>query len=479
MEQTTLRDQQEKNREETPALPVAATPAGKRPGGSANILEGPVTPTLWKFSLPLMFGFFVNSLYGWIDTYFVAKLGAEAIAAMGFCEQLNFFIFNFGSGFSIGASVIIARRIGEGNIKAAEEVTRQSVAFVMVFGILLMGILFLTVDSILRSLSLDGPTLALAESYMSIVLIGVPGIFILFLVNAIVRATGNSIFAMKVILATMIINSVLDPIFIFGLGPIPAMGIFGAGLATAIAQITGAVISIVALLAGWTGIRMERRIPKPDFGIVKSIVKLGIPASLQMFSVSISRISILRIANLFGTNVVAAYTLGIKADFFVFMPIFAVGIAIEIITGQHLGAGKIDRIFKFYRAAVQQLSLGILGLGFIVYIFAEEFARIFIKDPEVIAATVSYLHVVVFSYPLFAMGIISTRVISGAGAANRSLTIVAGSMLGIMLPLTYVLSQWTTLGSQGIWLGILLGYVLFAALAYLNVRGKTWMTVKV
>lgn len=473
MEQITTQQQVESQAEQ----PVP--PTKKKPGGSANILEGPITSTLWKFSIPLMFGFFVNSLYSWIDTYFVAKLGSSAIAAMGFCEQLNFFIFNFGSGISIGASVIIARRMGEGNFKAAEEVTRQSVMFVSIFGVLLIGVLYLTIDLVLRSLGLEGETLALAHSYMSIVLIGVPGIFILFLVNAVVRATGNSVFAMKVMLLTVVVNAVLAPTFIFGFGPIPAMGIFGAGLATALAQISGAVISIVALLAGWTGIQIERKIPKLDFPIFKSIIRLGIPASLQMFSVSVSRISILTIANTFGTSVVAAYALGIKADFFVFMPIFAVGIAIEIITGQHLGAKKIDRIFQFYRTAVQQLSLGILVLGLIVYIFAEEFARIFIQQPEVIAATVSYLHIVVFSYPLFAMGIISTRIISGAGAATRSLAIVAGSMLGVMLPLTYILSQWTSLGAKGIWFGILLGYILFAAAAYWSVRSKTWLMAKV
>lgn len=472
MEQITVQNEAESGQ----AQPA---PTSKKPGGSANILEGPITATLWKFSIPLMFGFFVNSLYSWIDTYFVAKLGASAIAAMGFCEQLNFFIFTFGSGISIGASVIIARRMGEGNFKAAEEVTRQSVMFVSIFGVALIGLLYLVINSVLRALGLEGETLTMAQSYMSIVLIGVPGIFVLFLVNAVVRATGNSIFAMKVMLITVVVNAALAPTFIFGLGPIPAMGIFGAGLATALAQISGAVISIIALLAGWTGMQIERKIPKLDFTIFKSIIRLGIPASLQMFSVSISRISILSIANTFGTSVVAAYTLGIKADFFVFMPIFAVGIAIEIITGQHLGAKKIDRIFQFYRTAVQQLSLGILVLGLIVYIFAEEFARIFIQKPEVIAATVSYLHIVVFSYPLFAIGIISTRIISGAGAAMHSLAIVAGSMLGVMLPLTYALSQWTSLGAKGIWFGILLGYILFVVVAYLSVRSKKWLTAKV
>lgn len=446
---------------------------------SANILEGPVTSTLWKFSFPLMLGFFVNSLYSWVDTYFVSKLGSSAIAAMGFSEQINFFIFNFGSGFSIGASIIVARRIGEGNRKAAEDVTRQAIVFVAVASTLLTIGLMVAMPYILQSLRLTPETYHLARAFMSTVLFGVPGIFVLFLVNAIIRSTGNSVLAMKIMLMTVLVNIVLDPILIFGWGPIPAMGIAGAGIATATAQISGALFSLYALVKGWTGIQIERKLPRVDFSIMKSIVKLGIPASLQMFSVSISRILILGFANTFGTSVVAAYTLGIKADFFVFMPIFAVGVAIEIITGQHLGAKKIDRVFQFYNTAMRQLSLAIIAVGVAAYFFAEQFARIFSHDPAVIAETVSYLHVVVFSYPLFAIGIIATRVISGAGAATRSMLIVAGSMLGIMLPLTYALSHWTPLLERGIWLGILIGYVCFAAIAFTAVKRKTWLTAKV
>lgn len=459
--------------------PVLTKPASSRPTGMADILEGPITPTLWKFALPLIVGFFVNSLYGWVDIYFVSKLGVSAIAAMGFVEQLNFFIFNFGSGFAIGASIIVARRIGEKNIRAAEEVTRQAVFFVLLFGAALTACLLVCMPFILSSLGLEGEPLALAQSYMRVGLFGVPGLFTLFLVNSIVRSTGNSMLAMKVILSTVILNSVLDPLFIFGFGPIPAMGVAGAALATAIAQITGATISIYALFAGWVGFTIEKKIPKIDFSIVRAIIRLGIPAMLQMFSISLSRMSLLTVANGFGTAIVAAYSLGIKADFFVFMPIFAVGVAIEVITGQHLGAKKIERIFQFYRAAVQQLALGVLVLSLLVYIFAEKFAHIFTQEPEVVKEVVSYLRIVAFSYPLFVVGIVSTRVISGAGAAIRSMLIVAGSMLCVMLPLAYTLSQWTPLKEEGLWLGILIGYIVFASIAYYNVRSKVWLSAKV
>ncbi len=458
------------------ALPARQLP---RTPPSNDILEGPVTSTLWKFSLPLMLGFFVHSLYSWVNMYFVGRLGSSAIAAVGFSEQINFFIFNLGSGFSIGAGVIIARRVGEGNREAAEEVARQSILFVLVASVVIALVLMALMPSILYSLGLDGETHQLAQSFMSVMLFGVPGIFVLFLINAIIRSTGNSVFAMKIMLLTVLINIILDPPLIFGWGPIPAMGVAGAGLSTATAQLTGAVLAVVAMLKGWAGMKLELKLPRFDFTIIKSIVRLGIPASLQMFSVSISRMSILYFANALGTGIAAAYTLGIRVDFFVFMPIFAIGIAIEIITGQHLGAKKTDRIFQFYSTAVRQLSLCIALLGAAMYFLAGNFARIFTSDPLVINETVSYLHIVIFSYPLFASGIIATRVISGAGAAFRSMLIVAGSMLGIMLPIAYGLSHWTPMREQGLWWGILAGYIFFAVIAYTSMRSKTWLAAKV
>lgn len=458
----------------------AAKPTGAHNTPTHNaILEGPITATLWKFSFPLMLGFLVNSLYSWVNMYFVGKLGSAAIAAVGFSEQINFFIFNLGSGFSIGASVIVARRIGEGNRKAAEDITRQSIVFVLVTSLVITGALMLLLPTILGSLGLTGETYHLARSFMSFVLYGVPGLFLLFLINAIIRSTGDSMFAMKIMLLTVLINIVLDPLLIFGIGPFPTMGVAGAGLSTATAQLTGAILALIALFSGWAGMRIEPKLPRIDFRIIGSIIRLGIPASLQMFSVSISRMLILTYANAIGLSIAAAYTIGIRVDFFVFMPIFAVGIAIEVITGQHLGAKKIDRIFEFYRTAVQQLSLAIGVLGVAMYFLAEHFARLFSHEPVVIEHIVNYLHIVILSYPLFASGIIATRVISGAGAAFKSMLIVAGSMMGIMLPIAYMLSHWTPLREQGLWLGILAGYVCFAGIAYAVVRSKTWLTAKV
>lgn len=444
-----------------------------------DLLSGPITPTLWKFALPLMFSFLVNSLYSWIDAYFVSRLGTEAIAAIGFCEQIGFFIFTLASGFSVGTGIIVARRIGEGNRKAAEDISLQALTFMLAFSSIIAIILLASISNILQFLNLQGKVLEMATAYMSTLLFGVPGNLLIFQVNSTVRSTGNSMFAMKVLLMTTAMNALLAPVLIFGFWIIPAMGMAGAGLATAAAEIFGGIVSLYVLFSGGAGLKIPFHLPSLDWKIIGSIAKLGFASSLQMFVVSISRMTIFQIANKFGTAVVASYTLGLRVDFLVFMPIFSMGVAMETITGQHLGAKKVERIFKFYRAAILQMLMLVGTLGVLVYFFGGYYAQIFTNDISVIEHTKLYLRILAFGYPLFLIGIVSTRMISGAGAAVRSMAIIIGSTAGIQLPLCYFLAHYSGWNEAGLWLGLVLGYLGMAIISFLNVRKKKWLTAKV
>ncbi len=447
--------------------------------GRVDMLNGAVVPTLLSFALPLAFSFVVNMLYSLIDTYFVSRLGSSAIAAIGISEQLGFFIFNFGSGFAIGTGIIVARRIGEGNRKLANYTATQAVLSMLVFSILISIILYFCLGWILDTMNLQLDVAHLAKLYLTALLFGVPGNFITFQINSIVRSSGNAIFPMLILLLTTVLNAILAPILIFGFGPIPELGMTGAGLATAFAQLIGGVISVSMLISGRTGIRFMMDRMKLDFELIARIAKQGIPASLQMFSVSISRIALFKFASTFGTSVVAAYTLGLKVDLLIFMSVFAIGIAVETATGQNLGAGQIKRIFQFHRSAIYILLMIVGFLAINVFLFADNFAGIFTKDIVIIQETTRYLHTAVFGYVFFAMGLVTTRVISGAGASFRSMTIVGGSLIFLQVPLAYSLSHFTGWGQQGIWFGVVGGYMLFTGIAFVELSRRKWLSVKV
>jgi Na+-driven multidrug efflux pump len=161
------------------------------------------------------------------------------------------------------------------------------------------------------------------------------------------------------------------------------------------------------------------------------------------------------------------------------MSVFALGAAIEITTGQNLGAKQIDRIFAYHRSAIKQISILMLGLGVLVFFFGNYFAQIFTNDPNILKETHVYMKITAFSYIPFAIGMISTRVISGAGDTFRSLVLIALILFIVQLPLAYALSKWALLNENGIWYGILISQVAFAFVGYYNMKRKKWMRVKV
>ncbi|MBU3742788.1 MAG: MATE family efflux transporter [Candidatus Kapabacteria bacterium] len=444
-----------------------------------DLLSDPVDPSLRLFALPLTFSFLVQFLYSLIDRFYVSRLGVEAIAAIGSIDQIVFFVFSLGSGFGVGSGVLIARRIGEGNRDEASRLTAQAMGGMFVIGTVITLVMYASISLIPKALGLTPRVSDYAMQYMSTLFLGLVGNFMTFQISAIVRSTGNTVYPMVILLSTTVINAIVAPFLIFGIGPFPQMGMMGAGLATASAQLAGATLSLWAMLTGKAGIRPDTTHRRLRGDVLLRIAKQGIPASLQMLSVSLNRVGIFAIAGTFGTNVIAAYTLGLYADMVVFMFVFAVGMTVEVATGQNLGAGNMSRIAAYHRSAIKQLSLLMLILGILVYSFGPAFVSLFTTDATTVAIATQYLHLSVFGYLFFAIGFISVRVISGAGAALQSMSIAAGCMLGVQLPLGYLLSNVAGWGHTGIWIAIVIGYGVFAVVALTAYRMGRWRHVTI
>lgn len=451
----------------------------KRIGKNVDLLKDPFDSSLRRFAIPLAVSFLIHMLYAWVDMYYVSLLNTASMAAVGVGEQIYFFSFGIGVGFGVGSGIVIARRIGEGNKSKANYTAAQALIFMFVFANAIALILFFNIDNIIYLMQITGEVADLAKSYLSVIIFGLPFNFIIFQINAIVRSTGDSIFPMKMLILANLINAVISPLLIFGIGPFPEMGIFGAGLATALAQFCGALISFILVMRKKTVIEPDFAGYKPDWRIVKRIVWLGVPASLQLITVSVNRMVLSAMSNFFGVNVLTSYMIGLRVDLLVFMSIFAVGAAVEITTGQNLGAKKPQRIFGYHRSAVKQLSILMAVLGLLVFIGGEYLAAVFTDNPDIIEKTTVYLRINVFSYIFFAIGIVSVRVISGAGDYYRSLAIVAVILFGFQIPLAYFLSHNTILEYEGIWYGILFSQISFAAVAYYQMSRKKWMQVQV
>jgi len=443
-----------------------------------NLLDGPVDRSLRKFALPLAVSFVVNLLYAWIDLYFVSTLGHNAVAALGISERIWFFTFAFGSGFAVGSGIIIARRIGEGRNHDAGQIALQSIIVMFLIGVVLAGLLHYNLNGILSILGIKGKVRELSTYYFIALVWGVPFNFLIFQVNAVIRSAGNSKYPMYVLLLSNLVNIILTPIFMFGIGILKPMGIFGAGLGTSISYLAASVYSVLLLVNKFKVLRIDLARFKFDLNIIKSVTKLGIPASLQLIAVSVTSMGLAANANMIGTEDLSTYIIGLRVDLLVLMSIFAFGAAIEIITGQNLGAGNIDRIFEYRKSAIKQLSIILICLGVPVLFFGEYLGMIFSDNSEVIKGVRLYLLFAVFGYIPFAIGIVNIRLISGAGDYFRSLYIVIAALVFFQLPFAYILSN-ILHSSVGIWTSMFISMFLFAIISNIQTMKKGWLKVKI
>lgn len=447
--------------------------------GRVDLVNGPVDSSLRRFAIPMAFSFLVNMLYTLIDRFYVSRLGDTSLAAIGAADQVGFLIFTIFSGIGVGTGIVVSRRMGEGNSQAAGRTALQGIVAMMLVGISLSITLLFLLPYTRYVTPLPAEVTAETIRFLSTYVLGLTGTLVTFQIGAIVRSTGNSVFSMVILIFTTILNAVIAPLLIFGLWIFPDMGIAGAGLATAIAQTSGAIIALWAVTTGKAGLSMSFRGFQFDLEIIRSIVRLGLPASLQMFSVSINRLFLFLLVGTYGTQVIAAYTLGISVDIMVFMSVFAVGASVEVATGQNLGAGNPGRVFSFYYSGVRQLSILLLALGSLVYLFGGDFAAFFTSDPVTLVHARTYFHITVFGYVFAAIGVVSVRVLSGAGAARTSLFIVLTCMLLFQFPVAWLLSRLTPLNELGVWYAVVLGQILLAVVSVVVVHRKRWIAISV
>lgn len=444
-----------------------------------DLINDPIGPSLRRFAVPLAFSFIVNMVYSLIDRFYVSRLGDPAIAAIGSSDQIVFLLFTLVSGFAVGSGIIVARRFGEGDRVGASRTGTQALVGMAITAALVTAVMYALLPVIPTVMQMDTTVETLSMEYLSMLLIGFTFNLMNFQMFSIVRSTGNAVFPMTVLVITVVLNALIAPFLIFGIGPFPELGMRGAGLATALSQMSGTAIALTALVRGWTNIHLDFTQFRLDAGLLRRVAKQGLPASLQMLSVSLNRAAIFAIVAGFGTNVTAAYTLGLNIDMMVFMSVFAMGIAVETATGQNLGAQQPERVRMIHRSAITQIGLLMLLLAVVVWLFGTEFVKLYSQQPETIAEATQYLNITVIGYVFFSTGLLTVRVLSGAGAALLAMSITAGSLLGIQLPLALILGYGLSMGPLGVWIAIAIGYAIFTLVSLVIFRRNRWKAVHV
>ena len=461
--------------EPAPPLPSVWGAVGEALRGAhgRDFTEGPIGRAIFILAVPMVLEQIMESIFAVVDVFVVAHLGADAVATVALTESFMTLLYALAMGVSIGAGAMIARRIGEKDAQSAAHTAAQ----VILFGVVLslgLGALGAVLAPRLLALMGGAPGVLANASFTRILLGCNLSVVMLFLLNSILRSTGDAAIAMRVLWFANGINIVLAPALVFGFGPFPKLGIAGAAIGTTIGRGAGALYAFSRLLRPGARIHLRAHHFAFDPDLIGRVIKLSGAATFQVFIGMASWIGLIRILAGFGSNVLAGYAIGIRIVMFALLPTFGLSNAAATMVGQALGAGKPERA----EAAVWQAAkygavfLGLVGALFVI--LAGPIVQGFTPDPEVARYGIMALRTIAFGFVFYAYGMVVGQSFNGAGDTTTPTWMNLFIFWVFELPLAWVLSRF--LGPQGAFYALTLAFSLLAVVSAVLFRRGKWKT---
>lgn len=444
-----------------------------------DFTSGNIGRAILLLAIPMVLEMLTQSLFGVVDVFFVGKIGADAVAAVGMTDSLMVLVYAIGMGLSMAATAVVARRIGEQNPEAASVAAFQALAlcFLVSIPIGIVGVLY--APELMALMGASESVIEVGSTYCAILIGTNILILLLFLINAIFRGAGDAVMAMRVLWLANLINIFLDPALIFGWGPFPELGVTGAAIATSIGRGIGVLYQIYLLIRGNGRIRLLLDKLRIDTQIMRNMINISIPGIIQYSIGTASWLLIFRIVASFGSDAMAGYTIGVRIFIFALLPSWGMGNAAATLVGQNLGAQKPDRAERsvWITAFSNMVFLGLVGL--LMYIYADPLIRIFSDDPAVIAVGIDCLRIVSLTYVFFAYGMVTVQAFNGAGDTQTPTWINLISYWVLQIPLAYLLSMTLDWGVNGSFWAIAIAQGALAIISVLWFRRGTWKMQRV
>ena len=436
------------------------------------LLEGPILKSLLTLAVPIVFAHILQSGYQLIDAFWVGRLGGAAVAAVSISFPVMFLMMALGMGLAMAGSILTAQYRGAGNDAMVAHVAAQTMVLIWGLSLVLSVLGYAMAPGLLRLMGVAPDVYAGGLGFMRVSFLALAFNYSFFVFQSIMRGIGRPTLPVYIVAATVALNFILDPLFIFGWGPVPGYGVMGAALATLGTQILAAFAGMMVLGRGKHGIHLKLKDFAPDPTYMKRAFNLGAPASVEQSARALGLMVMTFLIASFGTETMAAWGVGSNVLQVVIIPAFGLSMAISTVAGQNIGAGKIERAAEAGKVGAG-LAFGILtAIGIIVFIFAPGFAAFFVpRDPGVIAQGASFLRFMGPAWGLLGMQLALTGVLRASGNMMTAMTLTLASQWLVQLPLAYVLSRHTGLGITGIWLAFPVSNVV-SVLAALIVYGK-------
>ncbi|HEX3867869.1 MAG TPA: MATE family efflux transporter [Gemmatimonadaceae bacterium] len=435
-----------------PAQQNLARTQGGQATDRRQFLEGPILTSLLSLAVPIVMANVLQAAYQLIDAFWVGRLGGAAVAAVSVSTPVMFLTIALGAGLAVAGSTLIAQYFGAANHEMVDHVAGQTLLMIVIVSVVLGAFGFVAAPGLLHLMGVAPDVYTGALGFMRVSFVGLVFNFFFFMFQSIMRGVGEARLPVFIVLGTVILNFALDPLFIFGWGPIPATGVMGAALATVGTQSLAAFVGLGVLLRGRYGIHLHWRDFTPDPAYIKRAFLLGFPVSIEQSARALGLTVLTFLITSFGTITVAAYGVGSTLLQVVMIPPMGLSMAVAALVGQNIGAGNVDRAAQIGRLGA---SLGfwiLTAMGAVAFVIAPTLVAFFVPgDPNVIAIGGVFVRTMALSWGFIGAQFSLTGVLRASGNMVITMVLTLVGQWVLQFPLAYVLSEHTALGARGIW----------------------------
>jgi MATE family, multidrug efflux pump len=447
-------------------------------GSPIDYTTAPIGRALVMLAVPMVMEMAMESIFAVADVFWVAHLGADAVATVGLTESMMVLIYTVAMGLSIGATALVARRIGEHEPERAADAAGQALLLSLAVAACISLIFAPLAPDLLGLMGASETVVRTGSGFTRVMLAGNASVLLLFMLNAVFRGTGDAAIAMRVLWFGNAINMTLGPCLIFGVGPFPELGVTGAAVATTIGRSTAVVYQLVVLTKGRSRIRLRRQHLRVHFEVMRTMLRLSGTGTFQILIGTASYVGLVRIVSLFGSAPLAGYTIGIRIILFALLPAFGVSSAAATMVGQNLGAGRVDRAEQAVWTAARY-NMAVLGsVGVFFLLAARLIVSGFTDDPVVAGYAVDCLRTVSLGFVFYAAGMVLTQAFNGAGDTWTPTVVNFFVFWLLEIPLAWWLSR-TSLGAHGVFIALTIAYSMMAVVSAVLFRRGAWKSKKV
>ncbi|MBL7855615.1 MAG: MATE family efflux transporter [Cyclobacteriaceae bacterium] len=449
-------------------------------GSEQNFTEGNINRAIFLLSVPMILEMSMEALFAVVDVFYVSRLNDnDALAAVTLTESMLTLIYSIAIGLSMGVTALVARRVGEKDIPAASVAAVQSLYIGVGISLVISvgGLIF--AKDLLALMGASPSIIQNCSGYTQWMLGGNLTIMLLFLINAIFRGAGDASLALRALVISNGLNIVLDPIFIFGFGPIPAFGVEGAAIATNIGRGLGVLYQIYHLWKGKGLIKVHVENFMLQTKVMANLIRISVGGTLQFLIGSASWIFLVRIISTFGSEALAGYSIAIRVIIFTILPSWGMANASATLVGQNLGAGQPERAEQSVWKTGFFNMIFLVGVMIIFLLFARPILEFFTRDEKVIEVGIECLRVIALGYVFYGYGMVIAQSFNGAGDTRTPTLLNFFGFWCFQIPLAYALAITFEFGPTGVYAAISIAESAIAIAGILIFRQGKWKGVKI